>query len=61
MQHAGLEACIRRPLEVLQELFIQHGGDGSPDAANAAITRHFEAVLSNPAALQQVIARRALK
>jgi hypothetical protein len=53
----GLEAAIKRPLAVVQELFAQHANGGDPDAAHDAIVKHFEAVLANPAALQQVIAR----
>lgn len=49
----SLEECIKRPLKVVQDIFAQHA-DGTPDSALGAITKHFERVLANPAALQQV-------
>lgn len=55
----SFEDCVKRPLDVVQQLYTEHaGGNGAaPDAAQGAIVKHFEAVLANPAALQQVIAR----
>jgi hypothetical protein len=52
----SFEDCIKRPLTVVQDIFAQHAS-GDPDVANAAITKHFEKVLANPAALQLVSGR----